>query len=222
MRSIVAPVGLGEAAVGLDHDRMPEPHHLGGHVADRRVRGTRRGHVLMQGAPHGDVEHLAAAADREQRDVEVERCPGERLVAGIGTRRHAVVDAEIVLAVGGRGDIVAAHEDQAVESFEHTPRVSRIVVRKQHWQPAGVDHRLRVLGAKCVQVGALVEEGGHRPPPRRHRDPRLARHRSSVVQASFLRPRTSVVDRPGRTVQPNPVERSRCCCRLLRSGSLSE
>ncbi|MEO6654039.1 MAG: hypothetical protein ABIP17_15435 [Ilumatobacteraceae bacterium] len=109
--------------------------------------------VLVQGAAHRHVEQLAAATDREDRDVQLECRPGERHLARIGSRRGALADSGIDLAVADRIDIVAADEDETVEPVQDSPCIGGVVMREQHGQASGVEHRLRVLGAERVQIG---------------------------------------------------------------------
>ena len=63
------------------------------------------GHVLDQRAAGGDVHHLHAAADAEQRQVALERAAAERHLEGV--------------ALGVLADVDAAGEHEAVDAVQH-------------------------------------------------------------------------------------------------------
>ena len=94
------------------------------------------GEVLMEIAAAGDVQDLAAAADREHRQVSLERRLEQGELRPVSLRHDAFGLGVRVLAVRLRVEIRAAREKQAVE------RVERLVDgllggRDQEWAPAG-------------------------------------------------------------------------------------
>src|SRR5205823_6478394 len=90
----------------------------------------------MEIAAAGDVQDLAAAADREHRQVSLERRLEQGELRPVSLRHDAFGLGVRVLAVRLRVEIRAAREKQAVE------RVERLVDgllggRDQEWAPAG-------------------------------------------------------------------------------------
>ena len=76
-------------------------------------------HVLLDAAAERDVQHLRAAADREHRQVAVERRLHQRQLEVVPLADHARRLGMRVLAVQLRIEIRAAGEDQPVERVEH-------------------------------------------------------------------------------------------------------
>ena len=77
------------------------------------------GEVLPERAAAGDVHDLHAAADAEQRDVALERAPGQCELERVPLGPHAAGHRVGLGAVGGRVDVGAAGQDQAVQDVEH-------------------------------------------------------------------------------------------------------
>ena len=73
------------------------------------------GHVLVQGAAAGDVEHLHAAADAEQRLVQPDGGVGDSEFPGVAVGRVRTGLGVLRGAVDGRVDVAPAGDDDAVE-----------------------------------------------------------------------------------------------------------
>ena len=84
--------------------------------------------VLDEVAAASDVEHLEAAADREHRQVARERCLEQRELAAVALRVRSDRLRMRLGAVLLRLHVVAAGEDQPVESVEHL--LDAVLVRR--------------------------------------------------------------------------------------------
>ena len=73
------------------------------------------GQVLVQRAAAGDVQHLQAAADAEQRQPAFERRRDERELGGVAGRAHAAGLRVRLRAERGRVDVPAARQDESVQ-----------------------------------------------------------------------------------------------------------
>jgi hypothetical protein len=131
------------------------------------VLALRAAHVLLQGAAEGDVDDLHAPADRQQRQPEVQRLPGDRQVEGVLDVVH-VVDTGVGVrgAVAVRGDVAAAGEQDTVEAGEpggdvRIGLVGRVDGRRfAAGPPDGLDERTGVdLGGEAQGGGGGGETG---------------------------------------------------------------
>ena len=88
----------------------------------RQLVQQRAGHlrrdVLHQRSPARDVEHLHAAADRENRQVLLPRRGHELQFELVAVRVHSHHRLVWLLAVAARRDVVSTGHHQAVESGE--------------------------------------------------------------------------------------------------------
>ncbi len=117
------------------------------------------GQMLMKRSPACDVQQLHAAADPEQRQIEVDRGVRERdlnpVANGVGSDRGRMR----LRAVTGGIDVCTAGEHQAVQQFQRLPRVLAVlrVGRDDQSEPAGTLHRGHV--GERRQHGGLIPDG---------------------------------------------------------------
>ena len=102
------------------------------------------GQVLEEVAAADDVQELEAAADRERRDVALERAPEERQLPRVAMRLRGVGLLVPLGPVRRRVDVDAAREDDTVEHVERL--VDRLGARRDDERPpARPLHRLDVV-----------------------------------------------------------------------------
>ena len=87
------------------------------------------GQVLDEVAATEDVQQLEAAADRERRQVALERRLEQAQLAGVAVRLRGIGRRVPVGAVVGRVDVDAAREDDPVE---HVERLLDGVLARRH------------------------------------------------------------------------------------------
>ena len=111
----------------------------------------RRRDVLHERAAGGDVQHLGAAADREQRQVGRHR-PARQIDLELVAPRLGIFDRRVpLLAVEHGVDVAAAGQEQAVELAE---QLARALADLEHARPsAGLFDRRDVV----VQAAAPRE-----------------------------------------------------------------
>ena len=116
------PRALVQARSGRNAHFVGESRSGGVEIACVRSDVDRRRYVLDERSAGGDVEHLCAPADGQQRQVSRHRAPGEidlELVAP----RFRVLDRRVpLLAVEHRIDVPAAGQHHAVEHADERPR----------------------------------------------------------------------------------------------------
>ena len=102
------------------------------------------GKVLDEVTAAEDIEELEAAADRERRQIALERGLEQRELAGIAVGLRRVGRGMTVGAVAGRVDVDPAREDDPVEDVERL--LDRLVARRDDERPpAGLLDRLDVV-----------------------------------------------------------------------------
>ena len=78
--------------------------------------------VLMQRSAERDVEHLRAATDAQHRQLALERRVQQREFPGVALTAGLVGGRMRLLAVGGGVDVLAAGDQQPVQTVEHPLR----------------------------------------------------------------------------------------------------
>ena len=120
MRLTALPSAACEARVGRHLDVVCDAV-LGFGDAVREIGRHRGGNVLHERPARRDVQHLRAAANREQRQILFHRAPGEidfELVAPW----FGVLDGLVaILAVKNRIDVAAAGQQHTVECLAEPP-----------------------------------------------------------------------------------------------------
>ncbi len=102
-------------------------------------------HVLVQRAAAQHVQHLHAAADREQRHAEAQRARGDREIPRVPLRHRRLRLRVARRPVPARVDVRAAGHDQPVEPGNGRPRLVVVPARRQqHGAPAAAPHRVHV------------------------------------------------------------------------------
>ena len=156
------PVDAVEPAAGhqLDGVDRPRPSRVAGDVGDRVAVDI--GDVLDQVAAQGDVEHLHAAADAQERDAFLHGQAGdgqlEGVAAGVDPGHQRVGFGTEVTRV----HVAAPGEDHAVDPAQDRLR-GRPVGHQDHGDAARLPHGGDVV-ARDEQAPALV------PAARRHTD----------------------------------------------------
>ena len=97
------------------------------------------GQVLVKRSAEGDVEHLDAAADAQHGHVALHRAAGERDLERVAQRVDVVGGLVGLGAIGGGIHVVAARQDEAVDSVQQLVRlVDQLAFgRDQQGQSAG-------------------------------------------------------------------------------------
>ena len=117
--------------------------------------------VLVQRPAAGDVERLRAAADREDRQAALQAHADEAQLERVQARLgRAELDVAVGRAVGGRVEVRAAGETEAVEAVEQRTEVVGAGRRQHHGDRAGgveraqIGHPQRHLGVRGLAVTA--------------------------------------------------------------------
>ena len=87
-----------------------------------RSRLDRGRDVLHQRAAGGDVQHLGAAADRQQRHVAGHRAARQIDLELVAARLRVVGQRVAILAVEDRVDVAAAGQQDPVDFVQHLAR----------------------------------------------------------------------------------------------------
>ena len=85
-------------------------------VIERRARRARN--VLMEAAAEGDVEHLEAAADREQGSARLDRPAGQLDLEPVARRGDVGGGRVRRLAEPGRIDVAASRQQHTVQPLQ--------------------------------------------------------------------------------------------------------
>jgi hypothetical protein len=116
--------------------------------------GVLGGHVLREGAAVGDGEHLAAAADAEDRHALLERRLGDADLERVVLGRDRVDGGVALLAVVARIDVLAARQDHAVQVLEQLVDVAGRGVTGQG------DHERARGGERLAEVALHGDQQG--------------------------------------------------------------
>jgi hypothetical protein len=120
------------------------------------------GEVLHEGAAAGDVEQLHPAADAEHRQVAIQRRLGEGDLEPVPLDSRVLRQRIALRAVGGRVEIGAAGQQQAVQQIDEFAGLDCgcVARREQQGQAAGAIDSLRVGALRDVDFDLLPR----RPP----------------------------------------------------------
>ena len=152
------------------------PEHLTVAVVADGVR-----EVLHEVPAADDVEELEAAADRERRDVALQRAAEQRHLAGVAVSLRRVGPLVPLGAVGLGADVDAAREDDAVEDIERV--VHPVDGRRddERAAPGPLDRLDVVVGDECRRELPRAPPRGLRV--RGDADDRPAAHAGNVAQS---------------------------------------
>ena len=100
-----------------DHSNVVRDAVPGFSEAVGEIGGHRGGNVLHERPTRGDIEHLRAAANREQRKVLFHRAPGEIEFELVAPRLGVVHRFVTSLAIEHRIDVAAAGEQHTIEGL---------------------------------------------------------------------------------------------------------
>ena len=154
---LVGAEGLGEPAARLDHDLV------GGLVARRLLAVRELGagigaDVLVETAAERDVQHLDAAADREDRQPPIERDPHRRGLDGVARRRDVVERGMRGLAEERGVHVAAAGQEQAVQApREPIEGGGAELGRQRHRYAPGLLDGVEVRRVHVGPLGMLVD-----------------------------------------------------------------
>ena len=199
-------------------------HAVGAVVQPVRADVDAVGEVLLERAAAGDIDQLEAAADAEHRQVALDGPAGEAQLRGVASLVAGAGRRVAVGAVHLGSDVVAADEQDAVESVEHIVRVvGPVRVGRQ-------DQRLAARQADALDVALADNDCVHRPVRHArvrpvagdadgrpaHAEKPATRRMARASRAAGSRARGSLGDRAG--LDPRDAGGdlvAQCACRLL-------
>jgi hypothetical protein len=110
--------------------------------------------VLVQRPATGDIEHLDAAADAENRQSPLERAPQQREFQGVAGGARRVRFRMRLLAVSGRVEVITPGDHQAIQAVEHPVGNAGVawLRRQQQRDATGGDDALEVIGGQITRL----------------------------------------------------------------------